>query len=370
MDRQRQELEELVRRGRELLGAWGTADLCPAAMTLPALQQYRTTWEKQHAQEKEKGEFLARWVEYVEQSGETLAGRLPPLANLVAATPAGLAADEHFGTAHEDQKFDLLILEGAHQLSEPELLTLASRASRWVLLGAPPEPVAEPPRLAGKREGPVPRANSLTGPRRPTPPVSWFQRLLCFLHCDPSHGPYRWGYVDGRLFCRLHAVPPPQRKFLESESVADQPDIELRILNQPRAEPVLAEVLFPGTTPIARAKEFIFREIEKAAVQTFGHNLHWEEADQRIILRLTETPGSDSTSITLDAGISEQLASESPPGARAARWHTVRLDFDRTQGWDLSSARNWLQDHLGWDDLGRTILLPEQPHVRAPNGPA
>jgi hypothetical protein len=360
IDRLRQECAALNTSAQQLLAGWEPLPFCPAAIDHETLQQTHLVWEKQVVQEKEKASFLNRWVEYLEKSGETLAGRLPRLANLVAATLAALPGDEHFGQGHEEQTFDLLILEGAHRLSEPELMQLATRAARWVLIGEPPPAVdvhTDGPRGTTRKPEAGRKAITLTGPRRPPTPPHWFHRLGRLLHCDPSRSPYRWGIEQGRLFCRLRAVPVQQHKFLESETVADRPDIELRILNQPRAEPVLAEVLFPDSTPVTQAKEYIYRELQEVAVQTLGRNLCWQEEEQRLVLRLTDQATGEAASAVLEKGIIEHLVRAAPADDGSTRWHTVGLEFDRRQGWTLERAREWLLTHLGWRDLGRSLLV-------------
>jgi len=61
--------------------------------------------------------------------------------------------------------------------------------------------------------------------------------------------------------CRLRPVPPDRRGRLDREPVADRPDVELRIHTPPDGPPELAEVAFPGGTPITRAVEYVFEEL-------------------------------------------------------------------------------------------------------------
>src|SRR5438270_5422696 len=57
------------------------------------------------------------------------------------------------------------------------------------------------------------------------------------LHWDPRALPFAWRQEGGRLCCDLRRITPDQRRWLESERVADSPDIELRILALPRLAP-------------------------------------------------------------------------------------------------------------------------------------
>src|SRR5262245_57645554 len=88
-----------------------------------------------------------------------------------------------------------------------------------------------------------------TGTCRPLFQLVWEQ-----LHADPQRLPYSWHQQDGHWCCRLRSLTREQRKHIECERVADCPEIELRILAQPRTQPLLAEVVFPPSMSIAQAK--------------------------------------------------------------------------------------------------------------------
>src|SRR5207248_862123 len=144
--------------------------------------------------------------------------------------------------------FDLLVLEETDHVTESEFLHASRRARRWVLLGEPGHESERPARSGPSRGG---RPSSL----RP----GFFQRLWQALHTDPRRLPYAWIPRQGRLVCSLMPLTPEQEHWIETECVADRPDIELRIVSPPRQPPQLAEVVFPGSMTVPQAKEYIFR---------------------------------------------------------------------------------------------------------------
>src|SRR5262249_5887186 len=157
-------------------------------------------------------------------------------ANVVAAPLSGLAADARFGTfsVPQDQAFDLLLVEHAEQVTEAEFTALAGRCRRWVLIA---ESMPGPRVLAASigdtteasRDGPKPERRKV----KPAAP-SFFQSLWSRLHCAPSRLPYAWSREsDARLCCQLRALSREQRRWIETERVADYPDVELRIVAPP-----------------------------------------------------------------------------------------------------------------------------------------
>ena len=55
----------------------------------------------------------------------------------------------------------------------------------------------------------------------------------------------------------------------------------------------------------------------------------------------------------LGATASESNGSQDP----AAGWQTCCLEFDRAAGWNRPRAAEWVREHLGLRDLGRTVRL-------------
>src|SRR5262249_21029097 len=86
------------------------ARLRPEGQAVEAVQAARERWQRQRREDESRCALMREWVEYLESSGESLAARLPGYANLVAATPAALAADPNFGEAAAcGGQFDLLV---------------------------------------------------------------------------------------------------------------------------------------------------------------------------------------------------------------------------------------------------------------------
>jgi len=84
-----------------------------------------------------KQSFVREWRAFVEREGEGLGRRLASYINLICATTVGIASDDYFGDGAplEQKEFDLLILDEAGKVTEPEFLVAATRAKRWILLG-------------------------------------------------------------------------------------------------------------------------------------------------------------------------------------------------------------------------------------------
>jgi hypothetical protein len=308
------------------------ADTPSPGQTVAAVETAHAQWQNQRHDDEARCGLAREWVEYLETSSEALAARLPGFANLVAATPAALAADPHFGdAAGSGGHFDMLVLDEAELFSDSDFLKVARRARHWVLVGEP-LPAAQRGRATSASRG------------------QYFHKLWEHLHCDPSSLPYAWFKEGERLGCRLRQLPPEQRQRLEKEPLADAPEVELRILALPRVRPVLTEVVFPATMTLPAAKEFLFRELQEITVQTSGRSLHWCESPQRIGLEFGTTP-ADAIAVTLDNGVREFLA------GGGALCRTCKLEFDRSAGWDHAAVEQWVEQHLRLRDLGRTAWL-------------
>ncbi|HYT92039.1 MAG TPA: AAA domain-containing protein, partial [Gemmataceae bacterium] len=357
--------------------------LRPAALTDEAVGVARELWKAQQQEDDQRCTFARQWATYLEESADSLTARLPGYANLVATTLAVLPQDVHFGdAAATGGQFDLLVLEEAETVTEAELLRLARRARRWVLVGEPG------PFASSDHRGEAPR-NSATGhhPRsRAKPPSSSlaranvFHRLWQTLHCDPTRLPYTWVQEQDRLCCRLRQLAPEQRQWLESEYVADFPEVELRILALPRVRPLLAEVIFPPSMTIEQAKGYIYQELQELPVQAAERCLRWTDEPDLLALCLCSGESGQEAAVALEPGVRELVATavegwdgqETVPQKgqdtvpQQARWYTRRVEFERAAGWTRHRAEEWLQTHLSLRDLGRTALL-ETPYRMTPD---
>jgi hypothetical protein len=347
----------------------------PGELTAEAVSGARAIWQRQRDQNEQRVAFAREWISYLQESGQTLANRLPGYVNLVAATLAGLVSDEHFGEHTPLPPFDLLILEEADQVTEAEFWKAAQRARRWVLVGDPGR--------AGESNGPSKEEAGLElgGPgavrppvplaaRLPLPRFGCFHRLWENLHCDPRRLPYTWVQEKERLCCRLRPLSAEQRRCLESEHVADCPEIDLRILVLPRMQPLLAEVVFPASMSIQEAKEYIYRELQELPVQAAGHSLRWIEGPEQLVLHIADSGLANGTSVTLESGIRELVSRRTVVSNGAAGegtpWQTFRVEFDRQAGWQRAQAEEWVHRHLGVRDLGRTLRLDVPRRMQPP----
>ena len=325
------------------------ATLQPTGCTAEAVKAAQEAWQRDRQDDETRCHFAREWAAFLETSCDTVAASVFSIANLVAATPAALAADTHFSDpAAAGGQFDLLVVAEADQLAESEFLKLARRARQWVLIGEPPlqgaRSHADSPRPAGTRPGGLGREQ-------------FFQQLWKSLHCDASALPHAWFHEGQRLGCRLRHLTADQRQWLECEPLADAPDVELRILALPQERPELAEVLFPENMQLPTAKGFLFRELQEITVQTVSRGLRWSETPQALELHFTRT-AAGAGAVTLDDGVREYLMGPNLD-------HTSKLEFERAAGWDRTAVEHWVDQHLHVRDLGRTVWL-EEPYLMAP----
>jgi hypothetical protein len=91
----------------------------------------------EHGQAQRRLAFLEEWTRFLDRESGQLRDRLAQYVNLVCATTVGIATDEYFGDkgAFVEKQFDLLVIDEAGKVTEPEFLVAAVRAKRWVLVG-------------------------------------------------------------------------------------------------------------------------------------------------------------------------------------------------------------------------------------------
>src|SRR5262249_11483022 len=142
---------------------------------------------------------------------------------------------------------------------------------------------------------------------------------------------------------------------IESEAVADRPEIELRILLEPNGVPQLAEVVFPTQMGIADAKCFVFEQLGEAPLGGTGSDGGGHESAEAVTLDLAEAPGAVLSAVALCAGIREIV------GASDDGWTTCALQFASSAGWSRETAAQWVERHCGRPNRGRTVPLGRAP---------
>jgi hypothetical protein len=313
----------------------------------------RAVWERLREQDMQRAAAAEQWLQAVEESVPTWADKLAGCANVIAATTAALVKDAHFGNA---AVFDLLILDGCHQVAESEFAAAARRARRWVLLGRPQDDAERQVQRAGSvSDGKVSAAHASGS--YPRAARHFFHRLWHNLHADPHCLPFAWMRRESRLVCRLRPLAAEQEKWIETEPVVDRPDIELRILSVPRQAPQVVEVHFSADMDIGQAKQFLFHELEELAVETRGRSLCWSETVDEVILELASSTDAETIAVALENGVRERLARLPSEANGIIDWHTCAVEFARAAGWTRQGAEEWIAERLGFRSPGRTVLL-------------
>src|SRR5262249_19061306 len=160
------------------------------------------------------------------------------------------------------------------------------------------------------------------------------------------------------------AITAEQRRWLETERVADFHEIELRIVAPPRGkssgtDSFLAQVVFPPAMSLAEAKAYIFGEFEEAPARAQSSTSHWEVAPACLRVQLAEPSLASERvmSVQLSDGVRELITLSGDREQPGLDWHTDSLVFERKAGWDRVGAEAWTERHLGLVDLGRTAVL-------------
>jgi hypothetical protein len=304
--------------------------------------------------------------------------RFGSYANVVATTVRAFCGGSLSALDVGSTPFDLLILQEADQASVEDIQKIAPRAPRWILVGEPPwerkngQALSTDQRSAASVEGGrwrvkkhsgVPPSTLHPSPSTHHPPPSrptYFQSMWDLLRFDWKRRPCSWTVQGRGLCCRLQEISSEERHWLETERVADCPEIELRILARPRTTSALAEIVFPANYSISQVKNYVYRELQELAVAPAGHLLSWSDEADQVVLGVEDAPTQELTACTLEQGITEYvtLVTElTPQGHSMRQWRTSSLRFARAQGWDRARAEAWIGRYLGIRDPGRTIHL-------------
>jgi hypothetical protein len=332
----RQQLAEAEAGLRAVDDAWNTrlsalqdsADR-PTEPSIDAVAAARARWLARQATEESGRSFVDEWNRYLAEGIDALLDRLPRLAPVLVGTTAALVDNADFAAAVAGGDFDLVVIDDADGLGEAELSRLSELAPRSLLVGA-----AEP-------------VDVVSCSTRATP----FQKLWHLLHPTNARPVYAWSSADGTVCCTLHKIEPADAGFVESERLADFPEIELRILARPGIQPRLAQIVFPATLRLAEVKSFIYRELQEAAIDRLDRPCRWHETETSFVLQLSDEHTADCSSVELEPGLCESACSE------GGDWTTCRLTFAKDAGWTSVRVQEWCRRYLGFVDTGRTADL-------------
>jgi hypothetical protein len=356
-----EELNRLTQERAAFLPAWQSAvaeldaEHCsPAECTPAAVGAAREAWRALSEQEARAASLARQWADHLEKFPQAISTHLPLYLNMVAAPLSGLAADKHFGEAgcngtNSPGWFDYLLVDEAEHVTEADLVKLARRSRRWILIGQPAAGFGEV-QASDTTAGQTPAGGAASAVR--TPLALPFHRLWQRFHCDPRTLPYRWTMEQDRLCCKMRPVRQDQLPFLETERVADSPDIELRILTLPQCEPCLAEIIFPPAFTIVAAKQFIYRELQELTPEPDSCAFHHLEFDDRLAVTLGRRSGPQEQVVPIEVGIREVVYP-----VRETGWRTSRIEFDRQTGWHWERVVQWFAQRTGSRDSGRTAYL-------------
>lgn len=318
VERRRGEIEQqasLVQQKRDQLAAeWDAAAAAfadrPAALTIEAHEQAHQRWKQSnvadHVSESAAHDAIAAFVK-----------KMPQLAPVIAGTTLALVRHAEFAAAVETP-FDLVIVDDADRLAEADLLGALAKAPRALVIGSAPSA------------------------------ASTFGKLWKALHAPHPCSAYQWTRGADGLRCRLRPIACSDERFVESERLADFPEIELRIYSPPQGTPRLDQVLFPATMSARDAKLFIYRELQEASVDRVDRpQQRRDDADCfAIAWECPESPTKET--IELEPGLRETIC------VGETQLNTCRLEFDKSAGWTAAKIDGWLRAHLPSLDARRT----------------
>ena len=317
------------------------------------IERQRLVLSERKAQTLLQLERAKQWLDVLGKQPQALRDALIEHTLLTGATAAGWEAERSKLPGASASLFDYLILEDADQFTAAECAGFAKLSRRWVLVGS------------DQPAGSFLALESLTNPagrdKGALSPPSFFAEIWNRLHPSPVQLPYSWVQEGNQIVCRLRQVAPEQRNWIEAERLADHPQIVLHILALPRSQPVVAEVLFPASFTIEKAKQFILHELQELAIHASEGSLRWfDEHADRLVLQLADDSCQHHATVDLEPGVRERLhpcASGPASSSSAVAWRTCCIEFDYNAGWRRNSAEDWIERHLGLRDLGRAVQL-------------
>jgi len=289
-------------------------------------------------------QFFSAWQDEATHSSSIIAEEsLASHATLLAVTTASLQSSSV--AALLGDHFDLVIIDQADRLTAEHIQTVTTLGQRCVLSG-------HPPLGTGCLD-----STSCTLTER-----SIFHELYHSLHPGLTSARCRWLQLDSAIVCQLTELDEAARSALESERLVDQTDVELRILNQPGSRPILAEVVFTGNSfDVPSAKAYLYQQLGELTLRPEAGHYQWVETGSLLQLEFGQgTPTNQAHSrLELEPGVFEVVARthRGPPRESNESWSTVRLEFDRSEGWNRARAARWLREKIGLIDLGRCAWL-------------
>ncbi len=152
---------------------------------------------------------------------------------------------------------------------------------------------------------------------------------------------------------------PEDRQHLESEGLADAPDIELAILHRPRTRPCLAQVTFSPHCSFADAFQFMMREVQEFPLEPLGRTCWWSEDADRIVRHFGPNVEAGADLIEVEPGVRLEVADAT---------RIARIEFAKTAGWDRVKAAAWLHRHRPAHDCERTAFLQTPYRYQRPLG--
>jgi hypothetical protein len=261
---------------------------------------------------------------------------------IVVGTPGCLEVDPVFKhephDPHFPPPFELLVLDRAEELTEPDFLHLAKLAKRYVIVGnvAPADDSHGHDR--GSRHLPGIGRNGKAAEMR------FASRLARQLDRE------KWTIETDRLVCRLQQIRAYERRNIVCEPLLDRPEIELRFITNSDGEPVLVEVAFPPALSIAAAKSFLYQQLGEVLLRPSGE-VHWHSSEVTITACWATVEQASKTAehnwIELEPGVREKVVGS---GLSA---FTAAVTFDATRGWTLAKAEQWLHDHHNFESPSR-----------------
>lgn len=348
------ELTQLETKWRQGIDHISDVELRPEAMAAPAIESARHRLEESRTSAEQQIHLLREWLSVLEQSPDALGSMVLKNANVLGAVAAAIANDPLARDLTLAAPFDLMLVLDAQHISPTEFVALGQLARRWVLVGDLGPEQTRQHFLEQARQRLLP---PMAGPAHLTAnPASVFHHLWHPLHGSVQTVPYEWCEENDRLQCRLRSVSAEERSRLESERLADRPDIEIKI--QARPDPTLIEISFPRSCSLPNAKAFVVRELDEVPVAPAPGIWRIIETPTQIVVVFGKSAARSMTVLALDNGVSESVAwHDDRNNAKKRYCQTHRLIFERSASWDRPRVEHWLEHRLGLLERRRTACL-------------